>query len=187
MENTGFSEMLITIRLHGVTSRKTVMCNQRARHYPERWRLTQARPVTAVVELDTWLLFIKWVTLWGQGSVVVNVFLRKCIGNGYTKCAGQRTKFFFLICDQCRAVSADGKQLLGQVCSPLSIRSIGPIFNSLSTSLIRSRDSSVVNRPGYGLDDRVVVVRFPAVTTFRPVLGPNQPSIQWVSGLFPCK
>jgi hypothetical protein len=42
---------------------------------------------------------------------------------------------------------------------------------------------------GYGLDDRGVVVRFPAgakiflfSTAFTPVLGPNQLSVQWIPG-----
>jgi hypothetical protein len=52
-----------------------------------------------------------------------------------------------------------------------------------------SRDSSVGIAIGYGLDDRMIGVRFPAGvgiflfdTMSRPALGPTEPPIQWVLG-----
>jgi hypothetical protein len=52
-----------------------------------------------------------------------------------------------------------------------------------------SRDSSVGIATGYGLDDRGVGARVPIGSRIfssprrkRPVLGPNQPPIQWVPG-----
>jgi hypothetical protein len=50
-----------------------------------------------------------------------------------------------------------------------------------------SRDSAVGIATGYGLDGRGVGVRVPVGSRFfstssRPVLGPTQPPIQWVSG-----
>jgi len=43
---------------------------------------------------------------------------------------------------------------------------------------------------GYGLDDRMIRVRFPVgagnfyfYTVFRPALGPTQPPIQWLLGI----
>jgi hypothetical protein len=50
---------------------------------------------------------------------------------------------------------------------------------------LRSRDSSVDMATGYRLDGRGVPVRVPVgsrffCTSFRPILGPIQPPIQWV-------
>jgi hypothetical protein len=49
--------------------------------------------------------------------------------------------------------------------------------------------SSVGRATGYGLDDAMIGIRFPAGlgmflfgTTSRPTLGPTQPPIQWVPG-----
>jgi hypothetical protein len=54
----------------------------------------------------------------------------------------------------------------------------------------RSRDSAVGIATGYGLDDRGVGVRVPVgsrifSTSSRPAVGPTQPPIEWVPGLFP--
>jgi hypothetical protein len=52
-----------------------------------------------------------------------------------------------------------------------------------------SWDSSVGIGTGYGLDDRMLEVRFPArggnCSMFRSVLGPTQPPIQWAPGALP--
>jgi hypothetical protein len=51
----------------------------------------------------------------------------------------------------------------------------------------KSRDSSVCIGTGYGLDDRMIGVRFPSgavlfYTVSRPALGPTQPPMQGVPG-----
>jgi hypothetical protein len=61
------------------------------------------------------------------------------------------------------------------------------IFLRRQCGVLRSRDSVVDIATGYGLDDRGVGVRALVgsrifLTSFRPVLRPTKPPIQWVPG-----
>jgi hypothetical protein len=59
---------------------------------------------------------------------------------------------------------------------------------------MRSRSSSVIIVPDYGLNDRAIGVRsvaearafFPLIAVSRPTLGPTQPPVQWVQGSKAC-
>jgi hypothetical protein len=61
------------------------------------------------------------------------------------------------------------------------------LFSENNCNAVRSRDNLVRKATGYGLDDWMVGVRFPArVRSFlfdtmsRPALRPTQPPIKWV-------
>jgi hypothetical protein len=61
-----------------------------------------------------------------------------------------------------------------------------------NTDILQSQFGSVRIATGYGLDDRMIGVRFPAGagiflfdTMSRPALEPSQPPIEWVKEAFP--
>ena len=58
------------------------------------------------------------------------------------------------------------------------------IFKTVLTINV-GRDSAVGIATGYRLDGPVIESRRDLPHPFRPVLGPTQPPVQWISGLFP--